>query len=112
MDLNGGFIMSWWTHARDSVIKTATGGFIDPAGSRRQEQDAQAAMNAQIKAYQDQTALTREELARKQGEEKVEKRRVEEKQIRALRGSYRGAGGGLLGSQQSTQPDMSLKLGG
>ena len=63
----------------------------------------------QVKAYKEQSELTRKEIERKRGEELAEKRRVEEKQIRGLRRNYRSSG--ILGSQQAQQ-DQSTKLGG
>lgn len=64
----------------------------------------------QIRDYKAQTELTRQEMATKSNEVNAEKRRVEEKQIRALRGNYRGQS--LLGAQSSNQNGMSDKLGG
>ncbi len=80
-------------------------------GMQDDKKAAQNAMNEQIKAYKEQTELTRNELANKANEQAVQKRRIDEKQIRALRRSYR-AGGALLGTQQTNQPDMNSKLGG
>lgn len=67
-------------------------------------------VNDQIKAYREQTEITKKELAAKKDEQAAEKRRIEEKQIRALRRNYRAQG--FLGTQPSGQPDMSSKLGG
>lgn len=98
--------MSWWTDIRDTVEKFA-GGIIP--GILSKDDSYQKQMNDQVKAYKEQTELTRQELARKKDEEAVEKRRVDEKQIRALRRNYRP--GSMLGSQASSQPDMNAKLG-
>ena len=68
------------------------------------------AMSDQIQAYKDQTEMTRNELNSKRDEVNAQKRRVEEKQIRALRRN-RGVQG-FLGSDQQSQPGMSAKLGG
>lgn len=62
--------------------------------------------NEQIKAYREQTEISKAELDRKRGEEQVEKRRVEEKQIRGLRRNFRspgllGSGGGVGGNPVS-----------
>jgi hypothetical protein len=83
---------------------------------KRMEQNA---INDQIKAYKDQTQITKDEIARKRGEELTEKRRIEEKQIRSLRRNYSSRS--LMGSAQpssslgnpaTSQPDMQSKLGG
>lgn len=68
------------------------------------------AMNEQVKAYKEQTELTRNELNSKRDEVNAQKRRVEEKQIRALRRNHGVQG--FLGSDQQQQPGMSAKLGG
>lgn len=78
-----------------------------------EKRNQQRMISDQIKAYQEQTELTRQELNTKREEVAAEKRRVNEKQIRALRRNYSGAGmGGFLGSQPSDQSGMSSKLGG
>lgn len=80
---------------------------IPTAAERRA---ASTAINDQIKAYRTQTELSRQEVAAKKDEQVAEKRRIEEKQVRALRRNYRASG--FLGSASTTQPDMSSKLGG
>jgi hypothetical protein len=52
--------------------------------------------------------VQKEEINRKRYEEDFQKRRIAEKQIRALRRNYRAQS--FL--QQNTQPDMTNKLGG
>lgn len=67
----------------------------------------------QVQAYKDQSEILKSETDRKRGELQAEKRRVEEKQIRALRGSRRSAGflgGASLGSGTSDQGTTN-KLG-
>lgn len=81
---------------------------VPTADQKRQQSNL---INSQIKAYKDQTELTRQELNRKSSEVAAEKRRVEEKQIRSLRRNYRAAGQGFLGTQASSQDDMNTKLG-
>ena len=66
----------------------------------------------QIKAYQDQTALAKQQLDEARDATNIQKRRVEEKQIRSLRRNYRAAGAGMLGVGASDTPDMNQKLGG
>jgi hypothetical protein len=69
-------------------------------------------MNEQMKAYKEQSEITKNELNRVKGEEVAEKRRIQEKQIRALRG--RQSSRGFLGttSPEATTPGTSSKLGG
>jgi len=92
-----------------SIISNAIG-----RQTASEKRAAQNMMNEQIKAYKDQTNLAREELNRKQGEMKSEKRRIEEKQIRHLRRSYRPSG--FLNNQQNEvgnpETGVSAKLGG
>lgn len=82
--------MSWggwlWDKATD-VAHAVTG--IPTADEKRNQQKA---VNDQIKAYREQTAITKAEIDRKRGEEAVEKRRIQEKQIRSLRRNFRPAG--------------------
>lgn len=81
---------------------------VPTAKERRTERHA---INDQIKAYKEQTNLAREELNAKRAAEVTEKRRVNEKQIRALRNTYRSRG--LLGGQVTpTEEGMTSKLGG
>jgi hypothetical protein len=78
----------------------------------RPDKDQQKLMNEQMKAYKEQSALTRDELNRVKDEQVAEKRRIQEKQIRALRG--RSSSRGFLGttSPEATTPGTSTKLGG
>lgn len=76
----------------------------------QEKRGAMNAVNEQVKAYKEQTELTRKELNDKRNEVAAEKRRVEEKQIRALRRN-RGMQG-FLGTGQTDQAGMSEKLGG
>lgn len=62
--------------------------------------------NEQMNLYREQTRIAQEELDRKRDEMASEKRRVEEKQVRALRRNFRPAG--FLDNQD----DLSNKLGG
>lgn len=84
--------MSWWTNVRDGIEKAATLGLYDPKESRRLEADQRYAMNDQIRDYKELTAITKAETDRKRGEQAMEKRRIEEKQIRSLRRNFRPAG--------------------
>lgn len=101
-----GILGKVWDKTTD-VLHKVTG--IQTADERR---NAQRLMSDQVKAYKEQTAITRAEVDRKRNEEVAEKRRIEEKQIRSLRRNYRGSSSGLLGSAPTTEPDMNSKLGG
>jgi len=102
--------MSWWTKFRDRAEKVATLGLYDPEKSRREEADARYAINDQIKAYKDQSNLAREELNKARATEEVQKRRIQEKQIRSLRRNYRPAG--MLGVGAQPSGDVNQNLGG
>lgn len=106
--------MSWWSDIRDKWEQMATGGLYDPAHSRHMESNAKYAMQDQIDAFNKQTALEKEELDKVRNEQAVEKKRINDKQIRALRSRYRTAGGGsgALGSGEPATSDMSSQLGG
>jgi hypothetical protein len=104
--------MSWWTDLRDNVEYVATGTLYDPKKSRQNDRDQRDMVNAQIKAYQDQTAMARQQLDEARAATDAEKRRVNEKQIRALRRNYRAQGAGMLGVGQPANQDMDAKLGG
>ena len=99
-----GILGDIWDKATD-LAHAVTG--ITTADERRNQQKM---MNDQIKAYREQTEISKQELAQKKGEKVSEKRRIEEKQIRGLRRNYRAQG--FLGSQATSQPDMSSQLGG
>ena len=104
--------MSWWTDIRDSVEKFATAGFYDPEKSRESERQQRQMINDQISAYKEQTELSRQALDETRAATEAEKRRVQEKQIRALRRSNRAQFPGMLGMGQPAQQDTSTKLGG
>lgn len=98
-----GFLSDIWDKGTD-IGHALTG---TPTADEKRNRDR--AMNEQMKAYKEQTELTRQELKEKRAATEAEKRRVEAKQIRHLRRGTRAAGGGFLGS---TQESMSSKLGG
>lgn len=104
--------MSWWTDVRDTVEYVGTAGLYDPKKSRQNDRDQRDMVNSQIKAYQDQTAMARQQLDEARDATNAENRRVNEKQIRALRRNYRAQSAGLLGVGQPANPDMDAKLGG
>lgn len=114
--------MSLWTTIRDVAESpfTIAGGVATGIASKlfgggdSGNDDQRKLINDQIKAYQEQTALTRQQLDATRAQQDIEKRRVEQKQIRALRSNYRsaGLGAGLLGGSTTATPDMDSKLGG
>lgn len=81
------------------------------------EKRAQAKLiSDQIAAYKKQTEVTQQEIASRQAEREVEKRKVDEKQIRSLRHRYRPASGFLNqqakgGAQLSEVSGLNNKLG-
>lgn len=78
-----------------------------PTAKQRREQANM--MADQIRAYREQTELTKKEIARKRSEEAAERRRINEKQIRSLRRNYRASS--FLGSDQSSDQGMESTLG-
>ena len=105
--------MSLWRNIED-----ATGGLANRVLGRSSaaEKREQANMaNEQIKAYKDQTELAAKQLEETRAQKDVEKRRINEKQIRSLRNNYRPSGG-LLNSQSAqtelgTSSNLPNKLG-
>lgn len=122
--------MSWWTSIRDAAEAvftptmesdsgrnqksgvtatvnkgySAVGGAVNAVTGRTSAADKrtqQYAINDQIKAYKDQTALTEQQIKQAQESKDVLKRQVQEKQIRALRGNYRPVGGYGTGTTSS-----------
>ena len=122
--------MSWWTNVRDAAEGVLTGGIaglwnkgvsdfegaafnkVTGRPSSDEKRNQQYAMNDQVKAYQDQTALAKQQLDEARNATTAEKRRVEEKQIRSLRRNYRTQSVGMLGVGSPDTSDMNQKLGG
>lgn len=104
--------MSWWTKARDAVERVATAGLYNPEASRAAEREQRAMIAQQIKAYKDQTELTRKQLDETRAATMAEKRRVEQKQIRGLRSNYRAPNVGLLGVGTDNLDTKNNQLGG
>ncbi len=108
--------MSWW----DDIVDDVEGAFNAITGrpSAAQQRQQAADTQAQIKAYQDQTALAKEQLDEARNATDAQKRKVEEKQIRSLRSNYRspnsGSSGsaGMLGVGTGGTSDMNANLGG
>jgi hypothetical protein len=124
--------MSWWTDVRDfgealvapefeadSARKrtsgltgdinkgySALGGAFDRATGRESAADKRLQMQSiaqQTDAYKAQTALDQQQINDARASQDVQKRKIEEKQIRALRNNYRSPGGYLgtpAGGQQ------------
>lgn len=104
--------MSLWTKVRDKYVKLQTVGAYDPKKNRDMEREQRYLINDQINAYKEQTNLAREQLNEARSQSEIEKRRIQEKQIRSLRRNYRASGMGMLGMGQPASEDMNTKLGG
>ncbi len=115
--------MSWWTKARDAIespfkkVEDISGGLFNKITGRpsaAQTRAQQQQITDQVKAYQDQTALEKQQLDDARASQDVEKRRIQEKQIRNMRRSYSAprAGSGLLGQGQPVTQDINQQLGG
>lgn len=104
--------MSWFGPIGDWIEDKTTDVLHKITGTptAAEKRAATNMVNDQVNAYKQQTEITRQELAAKAGEVASEKRRVGEKQVRALRNRYRASS--FLGAQDSSQPDMNSKLGG
>jgi hypothetical protein len=120
---------------KNSVGKPGPGGdfpsFLDPFGtlklaersastifhkatgtpSSKEKRNQQSLINEQIKAYKDQTELAAKELATLKDQKDMEKRKINEKQIRSLRGSYRAPGGFLNNQSLGNTNGLTNKLG-
>lgn len=122
--------MSWWTSIRDAGESLIGGGLFESDSARKsksgisgainkihdaagtawhnitgtpnadEKRNQQAAINEQIKSYKDASDLSIQELQKVQGEKDVQKRLINEKQIRSLRNNYRPSGG-FLNNQNS-----------
>lgn len=99
--------MSFLDDLGDTVVGLLTLGAYDPDAKREQER----MVNDQIKAYRDQTELTRQQLNESRAATAEQKRLVNKKQIRSLRQNYRAQGAGFLGVGQPAAQDTSSQLG-
>lgn len=128
--------MSWWTNIRDIGEVIGTGGAallfnesarnkaeglfntITGRPSAEQKRAMSNQINDQIRAYKEQTELSRQQLSKTRAEEAAQKRIIQEKQIRSIRRNYRSPGligavqGNLGDSASGSQSGMSSKLGG
>jgi len=98
-------------HGISNVWHAATG--LPTASEKR---DQAKLVKDQIEAYKQQTSMAEEQLNEARASREVEKRKVNEKQIRNLRHNYRPAGGflnnrGLTAAGGSETGDISNKLG-
>jgi len=98
--------MSFWTKVRDTWTNVSSLGLYN----REKDLEQARLVNSQIKAYQDQTNLAKQQLDQSRKSTEAESRRVQEKQIRSLRRNYRVQG--LLGVGNPATQDMSNQLGG
>lgn len=95
--------MSWW----NKVVDTLEGALGIPTTHEKNLMNEQAFH--QMEAYKEQTRLTQGEIDRAREEKSAEKRRIEEKQIRALRRNFRPAG--FLNNAQGPATGVGNKLG-
>jgi len=105
---------SLFVRARDAweTYNLGAGGLFYNAGSQRhQESDLKGATDSVVKAQKDASDLAKAETDRVRGEKEVEKRRINEKQIRQLRGKFRPSG--FLNNQATAgvSGDLPNKLG-
>ena len=84
------------------VYHKATG-----APTAAEKRDQANMMNEQIRAYREQTELAKKQMDDARAAKDVEKRRINEKQIRSLRNNFRPAGG-FLNNQGNAQPNAGL----
>jgi hypothetical protein len=103
--------MSWWTSLRDTVETVASLNTYNPARDKEIRQQKEA-VNAQIKAYQDQTNLEKQQLDEARASSDATNRQIQEKQIRALRRTSSAQNVGLLGVGTPPTGDMNNQLGG
>lgn len=73
-------------------ISSETYHLVTHAPTAAEKRVQMNAIQDQVKFYKDQTAIAESETARKRDEMSAEKRRINEKQIRALRRSSRPSG--------------------
>jgi hypothetical protein len=86
-------------------FKSVTRGAIDPFGissdvyhaatgapTAEQKREMAKGMNEQVKAYKEATELGRQQVAELKSQKEMERKRIEEKQIRGLRKNARAAG--------------------
>jgi len=99
--------MSFWKKIIDPYgIASDTYHAVTGTPTADEKRNQQSMINDQITAYKQQSEITQKQLADTQAEKNVEKRRINEKQIRSLRNSYRPAGG-FLGNQGANLTDNS-----
>lgn len=107
MDIEG-TIMSLWDVVKGigkgitNIVKQPfdLGRKLITGQSQNDIKKQQQLMNDQIKAYQDQSNIARDEMNRAKDSQVAEKRRIQEKQIRALRRN--ASSRGFLGTSNST----------
>jgi hypothetical protein len=104
--------MGFFSDAWDTV--TDIGHAVTGIPTADEKRNAQKLIRDQVNAYKEMSEISKQEIASKKNELAVEKRRVDEKQIRSLRRNYRPQGiMGAAGTSSTTiEPGMSQKLGG
>lgn len=83
---------------------------LDDAVGTTARKNAERLTQAQIKSYQDQSKITQDAINEARQQKAVEKQRIDEKRVRALRRNYRTPG--FLGSGSVDAPPVQNLLGG
>jgi hypothetical protein len=100
---------------RDSLSHLWHGITGTPTSAEKRDQKSM--IKEQIDAYKKQTEIAEKQIAETRAEKDIQKRKVNEKQIRSLRNNYRPSGGFLnnqglsAGSNSAVQSGLSNKLG-
>jgi hypothetical protein len=96
----------------NDVTGDIAGGVINKVTGNKPEREKRSearAIGEQIQAYKDQTALAAKEVETARAEKDVQKRKINEKQIRSLRNNFRPSGGFL--NNQAGADTLTSKLG-
>ena len=99
----GGLLGKIWDKTTDA-LHAVTG--MPTADEKRNQQRM---ITDQIQAYKDQTELSRKAIDETRAQKDIEKRKINEKQIRSLRNNYRPQGG-FLNNQGNSAPGATSPL--
>lgn len=100
--------MSFWTDIRDGFEQVISGGMYDPAARRQQAE----MMRLQTEAFKKQTEIAKQQLEEAKRSEDAQARRLQQKQIRSLRGGFSYDGGSSsLGDSSKHRDDIKSNLG-
>lgn len=96
----------------DELSKLSSQGDMNARMEGGRRKGLSSDVNEQMDAYNRQSEITQQEIANTRAQEDYQKRRIEEKQIRALRAGHRGLGISVGGSVNSDLGGGADKLGG